>query len=265
MEEKEVNKNEIDKEISLKSNKLKVKIFYYFYALTNMKNKTSKITLCLLYIIEIIQIISFAFYKPHLDTWKMPSKNMELFSIVISIFRLIPILDFTKHNAFIIAFILFIIFIFFFSLSIVMQILFRIDNSRLYNGLLSITYILIPIITIVLYIPINELLLIVFKCSDNKIKFKNSAYEIKCWGGIHILYSVLSIIAILLNLICTIFLNFFFFYPFQTDTSTVKLDSSQEIILLIIKFIYVLRLILIKNEYLSISILLMNIFQYQFY
>ena len=256
MEEKEVNKNEIDKEISLKSNKLKVKIFDYFYALINIKNKTSKITLCLLYILEIIQIISFAFYQPHLDTWKMSSKYMELFSIIISIFRLIPILNFTNHNAYIITFIVFIIFIFGFSLSIVMQILFRKDNSKLYNGLLSITYILIPILTIFLYMPINELLLIVFKCSDNKIKFKNSAYEIKCWGGIHILYSVLSVISILLNLACTIFLNFFFFYPFHRDNSTIKLDSSIDIFLLIIKFIYVLRLNFIKNEYLSITILL---------
>ena len=256
MEEKEVNKNEIDKEISLKSNNLKVKIFDYFYALINVKNKTSKITLCLLYIFEIIQIISFAFYQPHLDTWKMSSKKMELFSIVTSIFRLIPILDFTNYNAYIITFIVFIIFIFGFCLSIVMQILFRKDNSKLYNGLLSITYILIPIITIFLYIPINELLLITFKCSNNKIEFKNSVYAIKCWGGIHILYSILSVIAILLNLACTIFLNFFFFYPFQTDTSTIKLDSSLDIILLIIKFIYVLRLTFIKNEYLSITILL---------
>ena len=256
MEVKEVNKNEIDKEISLKSNKLKVKIFDYFYALINLKNKTSKITLCLLYILEIIQIISFAFYPPHLDSWKMPSKNMELFSIVISIFRLIPILNFTNHNAYIITFIVFIIFIFGFSLSIVMQILFRKDSSKLYNGLLSITYVLIPILTIFLYIPINELLLIIFKCSDNKIEFKNSVIEIKCWGGIHILYSVLSVISILLNFTCTIFLNFFFFYPFQTDTSTIKLDSSLDIFLLIIKFIYVLRLNLINNEYLSIAILL---------
>ena len=194
---------------------IELKIFDYFYALINLKNKTSKITLCLLYILEIIQIISFAFYPPHLDSWKMPSKNMELFSIVISIFRLIPILNFTNHNAYIITFIVFIIFIFGFSLSIVMQILFRKDSSKLYNGLLSITYVLIPILTIFLYIPINELLLIIFKCSDNKIEFKNSVIEIKCWGGIHILYSVLSVISILLNFACTIFLNFFFFTHFR--------------------------------------------------
>ena len=253
----EINDNELyNKEMSSKNINLKTKIFDIFYILINKKNKTNKITLCILYIIEIIQVISYAFFHPHLEIWNLPSKNMEIISIVTSIFRITPILNYTTFNVYLIILIILVFFIFFFGLSIIMQILFRKENSRIYNGLLSVIDILIPLLTIFLFIPINELLLLILRCKDDKIEFSEEYYQIKCWRGTHLLYSILGIIACLLNFSFIIFLNFFYFNPFQTETSTIKLNSKKEIIFLIIKFIFIARLCFIKNQNISIAILL---------
>ena len=55
------------------------------------------------------------------------------------------------------------------------------------------------------------------------------------------------------------FLNFFIFYPFQINLPTVKLNSYIDTLSLLIKFIFVLNQIFIKNEYASIIILLILI------
>jgi hypothetical protein len=71
--EVEINKNNIyNKDISQQSTVVKTKIFEYFYLILNEKNKTSKFTLCFLHILEFIQIISFAFFNPHLKACSDP-------------------------------------------------------------------------------------------------------------------------------------------------------------------------------------------------
>ena len=255
--EKEINKNAFyNQEISTKELQLKTKIFNYFYLILNKKNTTNKFTLCFLHILEFIQIISFAFYEPHLNTWKVSKNNIRILSIIISSFRLAPIINFTSFKVFQIILIILIFLIFCFFLILIMQILFRKEDSKIYKGLLSITHLLIAPLTIFLYIPINEYLLLIFKCynSDdiNEINLTN-----KCWSDIHLLFLILSLIAVILLFSCLVFLNFFYYYPFQTETSTIKLNSNLDIISLIVKFGFLLRLNFIKDEYLSIIILLL--------
>ena len=251
----EINKNGINENenvILAKSIKLKTKIFEFFSILLNKKSKTNKFTLLFLHILEIIQLISFAFFKPHLITWKISQKSIEIISFIVSIFRLTPLLDLVSYKFTIILFIILIILTFLFSIILVMQILFRNDNSKIYKKLLFLTHISIAPLTIFLYIPINELLLITFKCDI----LKNHNNEMKCWEGMHILYIFFGILSIIFSLINIIFLNFFYFYPFQYETSTIKLNSTIDIILILIKLLYVLKIIFINNEYLSILILL---------
>ena len=251
----EINNNEIDeKEISIKNIKLKTKIFDYFYIILNKKEKTTKITLIVLHILEIFQIISYAFFQPHLNTWKITTKSINVISLIIGVFRLTPLLNYATYKICMIILIIFILLIFCFCLMIIMQILFRKENSKIYNGLLSLTHRLIAPLTIFLYIPINELLLIIFRCNNNVIDLTN--YITVCWNKLHLFYIILSVFGIIVFLITIIFLNFFYFYPFQTETSTIKLNSTQEIILLLIKLIYIIRLAFINNEYMSIAILL---------
>ena len=252
--DEEINNNEIEKEILIKNMKIKTKIFDFFYVILNEKDKTTKFTLSFLHILEIFQIISFAFFEPHLKTWKMSTKNINMISLILSIFRLTPLLNFTTYSITMIVFMIFIFFIFSFSLMIIMQILFRKNNSKIYSGLLSLTHLSIGPLTIFLYIPINELLLIIFKCNNDIISISN--YFEKCWTKFHLFCIILSIFGVIIFLICLSFLNFFYFYPFQTETTTIKLNSSQDIIILLIKLIYIIRLVFINNEYISISILL---------
>ena len=52
------------------------------------------------------------------------------------------------------------------------------------------------------------------------------------------------------------FLLFFHFYPFNYRDSSIRTQSNNDAIFLFIKYIFSLRFMIIKNEYLSIAILL---------
>ena len=252
--EVEINKNGNYNNEYKKYMKLKMKIFDYFYSTLTKKDKTSKFTLFFLHILEIMQIISYAFFQPHLNTWKISQKSIEIISIITSGFRLAPIINYTSYDIYIIVFLILILLIFCFLLTLIMQILFRKENSKIYKGLMSITHLSLAPLTIIFYIPINELLIIIFKCYNDKIEV--GRHEMKCWKGIHLLYTILSALAIIFSLLCLIFLNFFYYYPFQAETTTIKLNSTIEIIFLLIKFLYNIKLCFINDEYISISILL---------
>ena len=249
------NQYEVDEqEIEIKSVKLKSKIFEYFYIILDKKNNSSKITLSFLHILEIMQMISYAFFPPHLMVWKIPQKKIEIFSFIISVFRLTPLLNFLSNNIHMVIFIIIIILIFAFFLIIIMQILFRKDNSKIYRGLLTLTRGLIAPLTIFFYIPITELLLIIFRCNDHFIDINSHA--IKCYTGMHLFYLVLCIFGVIIFFLTLTFLNYFYFSPFQHESSTIKINSTLDIFLLSVKFIYIIRLTFIVNEYLSIIILL---------
>ena len=73
----DINKNEIDGQEEIKTKIIKTKIFEYFYIMLNFKNKTTLFTLFFLHILEIFQLISFAFFEPHLMTWKISKKILK--------------------------------------------------------------------------------------------------------------------------------------------------------------------------------------------
>jgi hypothetical protein len=119
-----------------------------------------------------------------------------------------------------------------------------------------ITYIsnLIYPLSIFFYIPITELVLLPLKCnSENKIDIIKES--IQCWDNLHYLYSILGIISSIIFLIYIIFLLNFFFYPFKYNDSSIRIQSTNDTVFLFIKYIFCLRFVIIKNEYLSIAIL----------
>ena len=84
--EVEINKNGVyTQELYEKNTELKMKLFSYFYILLTKKDKANKLTLCILYLCEMIQLVSFAFFQPHLNTWKMPKKSIEIISKITSV------------------------------------------------------------------------------------------------------------------------------------------------------------------------------------
>ena len=250
--EVEINKNGIyNQELFENNSKIKIKIFHFFYILLTKKDKTNKFTLFFLYILEIMQIISYGFFNPHLNTWKLSKNNISILSKITSAFRIAPLINYATYKVYIIILLIMIFFIFCFFLIIIIQILFRKENSKIYKGLQSLIFLSIAPLTIFLFIPINEFLLLNLKCSSNI--FDEESYSIKCWSVIHIVYIILSIISIIFILLSLIFLNFLYFYPFQVEASTIKLNSTSEIFFLIIKLLYTIKLELIKILIFSLS------------
>ena len=242
----------LNQEVSTEEKSLKLKMFDFFYYILIDKNQTNLFTLYFFHILEIMQLISFAFSNPHILTWKISEKTSDIINIVTSAFRLAPLLRFVSFNVYVIIFIILFIFIFAFSLLIIIQIIFRNANSKIYNRLLTFTHISIAPLTIFLYIPITELLFLPLKCGEDNILIN----MIKCWSGIFYVFLILGIIGGLILFIDLFFLNCHFFYPFQMGLTTTKLNSSNDLLLLEMKLIYELKYIFIKNEYISIVILL---------
>ena len=192
-----------------------------------------------------MQLISFAFSYPHISTWKISEKAFEIIEIITSAFRLSPLLRFVSFSTYIIIFTIFFVLIFAFTLLLIIQIIFRNSNSKIYNRLLAFTHISISPLTIFFYIPMSELFLIPLKCGENKI-FQNTDL-IKCWNGLHFIFIILGILAATFLFICLFFLNLYYFYPFQMGLSTIKLNSSIDLFLLEIKLFYILKYIFIKS------------------
>ena len=246
---------ENSKNLYLKKDKnLKIKIFDYFYYLVNEGKSPSIFILFILYILEIMQLISFAFSSPHANTWKISSKSFKIIFNIISGFRLSPLLGFISFKVFTILFFVFNALQFIFLLNLIIQVLFRESYSKTYQILLTITHALIDPLTIFFYIPLTELFLIPLKCNDSYLFINNN--EFKCWSNFHYLLIVLGIINAISFFISILFLDFYYFSPFQIKPSIIKLNSLIDILLLQIKFIYILKYIFIKNEYISIVILL---------
>jgi len=251
-----INKNfYLNQDISIKDkNSYKTKIFDYFYNIISRKSQASVIILYFLHFLETMQLISYAFSFPHYYTWKISMKAYNIISKIVTGFRLTPLLIFVPFNAYSITFFLWITLIFIFSICMIIQILYRKSNSKLYSRLLIWVHISIAPLTIFLFIPITELFLIPINCNNNII-FKNT---IKCWDSLHLLYLVLGIIFALCFCILILFMNFYYFYPFQYTQSTVRLNSSTDSFLILLKLFYILKYLLIKNEYISIAILLIS-------
>ena len=113
----------------------------------------------------------------------------------------------------------------------------------------------IDIICIFLYIPITEIFLLPLKCENGNIETISDTQ--KCGADLYYLYVIIGIIgALLLFFLALFFLNFYF-YPFYESN---LLNTSNDLFLLITKLVFILRFIYIKNEYLSITILLLFTF-----
>ena len=140
-------------EISNEEKTLKSKVFSYFYFMLNGKNKTGLYTLFFFHFLEIIQIISFAFYNPHFITWKIDIKKIRIISTVLSAFRLIPLFQFVSFFAFKFIFFTFVAIAFALSIFLTIQIIFRDNNSKIFHRFLSFTLLIMePLFFIYLYI-----------------------------------------------------------------------------------------------------------------
>ena len=230
------------------------RIYDYFYFLLNNKKEINFLILYLLYILETIQLISYGLSEPHISTWKINPSKIQKISDIVGIFRITTLMKNVKFSIYLIIFFLLVIFIFAFCIFLVVQILFFKSDSKFNITSINIIRNLIYPLSIFFYIPITELVLLPLKCnSENKIDIVKES--IKCWDNLYYIYSILGIISSVLFFICNIFLLNYFFYPFNYHDSSIRIQTSNDNIFLSIKYIFCLRFILVRNEYLSIFIL----------
>jgi len=139
-----------NQEISSEEKPFKTKVYNFFYLMINEKNnQTSVITLYILHILEIIQLISYAFDDPHLMVWKIPYERIHIIQIALGAVRIIPLILFFFAGIFSFIFSVVVVLNFILMIIIIMQVLNRKNNSKIYNGLLIISHILIaPLILI---------------------------------------------------------------------------------------------------------------------
>ena len=165
-------------DINTNNKTLTHKIFSYFYSLFQIK-KSRGFLVYILMLIETIQFVSYAFTPPHYDSWKIDHNNINLFSNIIGALRISTLMQFLEYNTYLIILYLLIIFIFLICLIIILQILFGDFSSKIYIFSINIIIQMIDIISILLYIPITESILIPIKCVNGKV------YGVKngeiCW------------------------------------------------------------------------------------
>ena len=248
----------LNQDISGMRKDLKIKIFDYFYSMIDGKFNASYFTLYILHFLEIVQLISFAFSSPFVSVWKLPEKINSTLSDILAGFRLAPLIISTSIGTYAILIIVILAAVFFVLLMI--QISLRKESSKFFERLMNFTKISAPFLIILLYIPVIELFLSPLNCET----YNAGTNDVQCWKGGHLLLVLFSLIGIILYLITIFLLTYFYFYPFVTQRD-IKMNSTVDILLLLIKLIFVIQTIFIKEEYISIFILLISSFILVYY
>ena len=254
--EEDKDKNSLyNQDIIIEERTFTKKIYNYFYMMLKDKKEISFLEIYILYILETIQLISYGISDPHLSIWKIDTSTLRTISDIISISRITSLMKYVNFDIYIIIFFILIALIFAFSVFLMMQILIGKQESKLFLACVTITRILIYPLFIFCFIPIIEIILLPIKCNDEgKIDIIKDG--IICWDGLHYLYVVLGIIASLIFLISMYLLINLYFYPFNYNESSIKIMTDNDTFFLFVKYIFAIRFIVIKNEFISIAILL---------
>ena len=232
---------------------LKLKVYNYFYLILKSKGKINSIIISFLILLETVQFVSYAFDEPHLDSWKIKKNVIKYISIILGSVRISPLMRYVTFDNYLILLYCLLILVFIFCVLILFQILSNNSSTKKIRGIFCIRLIL-NLLSIFLYIPITELFLFPLNCKNGKIAVISN--DIECGKDLYYLYVVLGIIGALLTFISVFFFLNFYFYPFYEYNNDRKLITTNDLILHVVKLIFVLKYIFIKNEYFSIAILL---------
>jgi len=242
-------------EISLEEKSVIYKIFNLFYEISRQK-QLSLWANSIFILLEMLQLISYAFDEPHKQIWKIKESYIDKLSTILGATRIITLMKFVDFTLYIVIYILLIIIIFALFLFLLMEILlFGEFQTKLYSKCVLFTNLIINPLCICFYVPITELILLPLKCKDGNIDIVKNG--VKCYEDLYYLYFILGIISSILLLICGLYLLYFYFFPIQYNSNSLRISSTNDIILLISKFIFIYRFILIKNHYISILIILL--------
>ena len=254
MDDKKDKANIYNQDMIFERQSFSNKVYNYFYTMLKEKKEISFLEIYILYILETIQLISYGLSEPHITTWKEKNSTLKTLSDIIGISRITTLMKYIKFDIYLIVFFILVVIIFGFFVFLIVNILFF-KESKFFLYSVNIIRNLIYPLSIFLFIPITELFLLPLKCNEeNKVDIVKNGID--CWNSIHYLYSILGIISSLLFLLCMLFLTYFFFYPFNYHESSIRIQSTNDSLFLLFKFVFALRFMIVKNEYLSIAILL---------
>ena len=232
------------------------KIFKYFYALFQEKKEFNIFFKYIMIFIETIQLISYSFSSNHFNSWKIKQYNITLISNILNGFRISFFVRYLQYQIYSVILYLLVIIIFILCLTVILNILFIESSSKLHKFSITIIRKLTDIIATIFYIPITEIILMPIKCVDGKVNGFNDGE--KCWASIHYINMTLGIFGAFLYFIWCIFMLFFSFYPFHNSMSVMRISSKSDVIIIIMKFFLIIQNLLITNEYISLTLLLLT-------
>ena len=255
MEAENKHKNAMQEREGLEGQSIRVKIYNYFYFILKDKKEINLPSSCIFIFLEMIQLLSFAFDDPHKQTWKIPDNVMKNISTIVGSLRIAPLMRWVSYNIYIIIFFILVVLMFLLSLLMIMQVLFANPSAKIYRiGVSFVRHSITPL-TILLTIPIMEVVLMPLKCVDGKVDTISDGGD--CWVNMHFLYVILGILVNILFMFIIFIMLTFYFSPFQIRNSTTKISGTRDSFLFVIKVVFILQHLIISNEYISIVITLL--------
>ena len=234
---------------------IKTKIYNYFYYILKDKKEINRASSCIFIILEMIQLLSYAFADPNKDIWKISEDKMDLLSSIVGAVRIGPLMRWVSYDIYIIVFFIILVLMFFLCLLMTMQVLFANPTSKIYRIGVSFVRHFINPLTILLTIPAMELVLMPLKCKNGVVDTVKDGAE--CWKKMHYLYAVLGVAVNVIFVPILFIMITFYFSPFQIRNSTTKISGERDSFLFLIKLIFILQHLLIKNQYVSVVITLL--------
>ena len=254
MDNENKNKNSMREERE-EVQSIKIKIYNYFYFILKDKKEINRASSCIFIMLEMIQLLSFAFADPNKNVWKISEDKMDLISSIIGAPRIAPLMRWVTYDIYVVIFFVVLALMFLLCLLMTMQVLFANPTSKIYRLGVSFVRHFINPLTILLTIPAMELVLMPLKCKDGKVDTVKDGAE--CWKTMHYLYAVLGIVVNILWVPILFIMITFYFSPFQIRNSTTKISGERDAFLFLIKLIFIIQHLVIKDQYVSVVITLL--------
>ena len=98
MEKEKEQMLNFNQESQAQDKSFKFKMYNYFYLTIKSKGKTNSVIVSFFIVLETIQIVSYAFSEPHLDTWKLNKNAIKYISIILGSMRISPLMKYVSYN-----------------------------------------------------------------------------------------------------------------------------------------------------------------------
>ena len=161
---------------------------------------------------------------------------MKYIQYIFEGFRIVPLFRYISFNSFMIIFYFLFSIVIMLFISLIFQILFFKENSKCFLYILSWTVLIMPYLTIFLFLPLSELFLIPLKCNNNSML----SQEVQCYKNKHLILAILGVVGEIVFFLYIYLLNSFYYYPFVVRKTTIKLTPDVDLLLMKIKLVLIL-------------------------